>query len=90
MKRLLAILVLVLWASIFLSDNASAAWGHHTSFVGVRRVVVVRPPILPGPAIVAGTSVVAVAVRPYPPYWRSMYCPPASVPFYQPYGGYGW
>jgi hypothetical protein len=90
MKKVLVILVLALWATIFLSDSASARWGYHAGFVGVRRVVVVRPPILPGPAVVAGASVVAIGVRPYPPYWRSMYCPPAAVPFYQPYGGYGW
>jgi hypothetical protein len=89
MKRALVILTFLLWATIFLSDTANAARGYHAGFVGVRRVVVVRPPILPGPAVVAGTTVVAVATRPYPPYWRSMYCPPASAPFYQPYGGYG-
>jgi hypothetical protein len=73
--------------------------------VAVRRVVVVRRPILPGPAIVAGAAVAAVGVgavgigypyyHPYPPYWRSMYCPPAAAPVYAPYGyssygGYGW
>jgi hypothetical protein len=90
MKRALVILALSLWACIFLSDSASARYWVHGGFVGVRRIVVVRPPILPGPAVVAGASVVAIGVRPYPPYWRSMYCPPAAVPFYQPYGGYGW
>jgi hypothetical protein len=42
MKRALVILVLALWASIFLSDTASARWGYHAGFVGVRRVVVGR------------------------------------------------
>ena len=71
MKRALVILALSLWATIFLSDTASAARGYHAGFVGVRRVVVVRPPILPGPAVVgAAAGIVAIGVRPYPPYWR--------------------
>ena len=91
MKKVLVILVLALWATIFLSDSASARYWVRGGFVAVRRIVVVRPPILPGPAVVgAAAGIVAVGVRPYPPYWRSMYCPPAAVPFYQPYGGYGW
>jgi hypothetical protein len=92
MKKLLVILVFSLWACIFLSDSASARYWVRGGVVAVRRVIVVRPPILPGPAIVAGAAagIVAVGVRPYPPYWRSMYCPPASMPFYQPYGDYGY
>ena len=92
MKRALVILVLGLWACIFLlSDSASARYWVRGGVVAVRRVVVVRPPILPGPAVVgAAAGIVVVGARPYPPYWRSMYCPPAAVPFYQPYGGYGW